>query len=214
MRVIVAEDSALLREGLVKLLTEAGIEVVGETGDCEGLPQMVADRAPEVVMLDIRMPPSHTDEGIRAAAGLRERFPGVGVLLLSQYVETGGPLRALAASPRGFGYLLKERVADFGELHDALVRVAAGRVRHRLTGGRPAARPQTVRQRRRRAHRPRAGGARRHGRGPLQRGHHPVSGHQRQDAETHIRSIFTKFGLEPDTQYHRRVQAVITYLRV
>ncbi|MEW1870005.1 response regulator transcription factor [Streptomyces caelestis] len=211
---IVAEDSALLREGLVKLLTEAGIEVVGETGDCEGLPQMVADRAPEVVMLDIRMPPSHTDEGIRAAAGLRERFPGVGVLLLSQYVETGGPLRALAASPRGFGYLLKERVADFGELHDALVRVAAGesvidsQVVARLLGRKrsdSAVDELTDREREVLA--------------VMAEGRSneaitrclAISG---KTLETHIRSIFTKFGLEPDTQYHRRVQAVITYLRV
>ncbi|WP_306298031.1 MULTISPECIES: response regulator transcription factor [unclassified Streptomyces] len=213
MRVIVAEDSVLLREGLVRLLTEAGVEVVGQAGDCEGLPHLVADRAPDVVLLDIRMPPTHTDEGIRAATALREGFPHVGVLLLSQYVETGSAVRALAASPRGFGYLMKDRLADVAELRDALARVAAGesvidpQVVARLLGRRRThSRLDSLTRREREVLAVMAEG---HSNEAITR-FLDISG---KTLETHIRSIFTKLGLEPDLGYHRRVQAVVTYLR-
>ncbi|MDN0199920.1 response regulator transcription factor [Streptomyces sp. S.PNR 29] len=210
---IVAEDSGLFREGLVRLLTDAGIEVAGQTGDCESLPRLVAHHAPDVVLLDIRMPPTHTDEGIAAATAVRARFPAVGVLLLSHYVETGGAIRALAASPRGFGYLLKDRVADVGELHDALKRVAAGesvidpQVVARLLG-RPRAdgHLDSLTRREREVLAAMAEGRSNDAITRIL----DISG---KTLETHIRSIFTKLGLEPDLAYHRRVQAVITYLR-
>ncbi|HEY1917151.1 MAG TPA: response regulator transcription factor [Streptosporangiaceae bacterium] len=126
MRVVIAEDSVLLRAGLVKLLDTAGIEVAAAVGDAESLLAAVAEHAPDVIIADVRMPPSHTDEGVRAALVVRRQWPSVAVLLLSQYVEERYAADLLAANTSSVGYLLKDRVADVEEFLDALRRVAAG----------------------------------------------------------------------------------------
>ncbi|MEU5980159.1 response regulator transcription factor [Streptomyces sp. NPDC047315] len=127
MRVILAEDSTLLREGLVRLLTEEGHDVLAAVGDGEGLLAEVARQRPDVVVADVRMPPTHTDEGLRAALEIRERWPEVGVLVLSQYVEKRYATELLSGEPGGVGYLLKDRVVEVDEFLDALERVARGR---------------------------------------------------------------------------------------
>jgi DNA-binding NarL/FixJ family response regulator len=126
VRVAIVEDGVLLREGLVHLIGAAGHEVVAQLGDAEGLLGHVRTERPDVVILDIRLPPSHTDEGLRAALELREHEPGVGVLVLSQYVELGLAMKLLADSAEGVGYLLKDRVSDVQEFVAAVERVAAG----------------------------------------------------------------------------------------
>ena len=126
MRVVIAEDSVLLRAGLVKLLDTAGIEVAAAVGDAESLLAAVAEHTPDVIIADVRMPPSHTDEGVRAALVVRRQWPSVAVLLLSQYVEERYAADLLAANTSSVGYLLKDRVADVEEFLDALRRVAAG----------------------------------------------------------------------------------------
>ncbi len=112
MRVVVAEDVMLTREGIVRVLADAGVEVVGETGDVDGLMRAVATQKPDCALVDIRMPPTHTDEGIVAAQRIRELHPDVGVLVLSQYVEPSYAMRLLEEHPERCGYLLKERVSD------------------------------------------------------------------------------------------------------
>jgi DNA-binding NarL/FixJ family response regulator len=126
MKVLIAEDSAILRGGLVELITARGHDVPAAVGDGESLLRAAAEHRPDVCVVDIRMPPSFTDEGLRAALALRAAQPGVGVLLFSQYVETRYAADLLANSAAGIGYLLKERVADVREFMDALARVAAG----------------------------------------------------------------------------------------
>ncbi|WP_433170512.1 response regulator transcription factor [Actinoallomurus sp. CA-150999] len=126
MRVIVAEDAALLREGLCRILTEMGFDVVGTAQDADGLLELVARVGPDVALVDIRMPPSHTDEGLRAARRIRARHPGVGVLVLSQYVRVTYALDLLRDGAEGIGYLLKERIGDIAEFADAVRRVASG----------------------------------------------------------------------------------------
>jgi DNA-binding NarL/FixJ family response regulator len=125
-RVTVAEDSVLLREGLARLLTEAGFEVVDAVGDGEALLRSVGAQQPDVVVADVRMPPTHSDEGLRAALVIRSRWPGVAVLVLSQYVEERYATELLAGDTRGVGYLLKDRVADVESFVEALRRVQAG----------------------------------------------------------------------------------------
>jgi len=126
VRVVIAEDSAILRDGLVGLLTDRGHEVVAAVADGDSLRAAVAEQAPDVCVVDIRMPPSFTDEGLRAAIAIRRAQPDVGVLVFSQYVETRYASELLAGSAKGVGYLLKDRVADVREFVDALTRVAAG----------------------------------------------------------------------------------------
>ena len=126
MRVILAEDSTLLREGLVRLLTEEGHEVVAALGDAVTLVAEVGALRPDVAVVDIRMPPTHTDEGLRAAVAIRERWPDTGVLVLSQHVERSYAARLLAAGAERVGYLLKDRVAQVEEYLDALERVHEG----------------------------------------------------------------------------------------
>ena len=126
MRVVVAEDSVLLREGLARLLTEAGYQVDAATGDAEEFLREVDAHRPDVVVVDVRMPPTFTDEGLRAALVVRSTWPDVGVLVLSQYVEERYATELLSDRPQGVGYLLKDRVADLTEFLDALERVAAG----------------------------------------------------------------------------------------
>lgn len=126
VRVVVAEDSAVLRDGLVQLLTDRGFVVLRAVGDAISLEQAVAADPPDVAVVDIRMPPTFTDEGLRAAIGLRRSHPDVGILVFSQYVETRYASKLLAGGAAGIGYLLKDRVADVAEFVEALVRVASG----------------------------------------------------------------------------------------
>jgi len=126
MRVAIVEDSVLLREGIARLLADAGFEVVARCGDALQLRAELAVSVPDVVVLDIRLPPTHTDEGLRAAIEVRSKFPGLGVLVLSQYVEVGLAMRLLADSAEGVGYLLKDRISDVPEFIGAVRRVAAG----------------------------------------------------------------------------------------
>ena len=126
MRIVLSDDSVLLREGLARLLEEAGLEVVAQSGTAEDLLRHVAMHKPDVAIVDIRMPPTHTDEGLRAAQTIRERFPDVGVLVLSQYVEPAYALELLANDAEGVGYLLKDRVSDIDDFATAVRRVAEG----------------------------------------------------------------------------------------
>ena len=126
MRVAIAEDSVLLREGLARLLEESGFEVVAQVEDPDELLLKVRSFRPDVVIVDIRLPPTHNDEGLRAALEIREKHPSVGVLVLSQYVELGLALKLLADSAEGVGYLLKDRISDVGEFVAAVTRVANG----------------------------------------------------------------------------------------
>jgi DNA-binding NarL/FixJ family response regulator len=126
VRVVIAEDSALLREGLVRLLELAGIQVVSTASDAEGLLAAVDRDQPDLALIDVRMPPTQTDEGMRAALVVRKRWPQVAVLVLSQYVEERYAIELLAGESGGLGYLLKDRVANFSEFLDAVRRVAAG----------------------------------------------------------------------------------------
>ena len=124
--VMIAEDSVILRDGLHQLLTDRGFAVTGAFGDASGLERAVVANPPDVAVIDIRMPPTFTDEGLRSAIGLREGHPGMGILVFSQYVETRFAAELLAGGAAGVGYLLKDRVADVGDFVDALVRVASG----------------------------------------------------------------------------------------
>ncbi len=126
MRVAIAEDSVLLREGLARLLDDAGIEVVSQSGDASDLMLKVRSYSPDVAIVDIRLPPTHNDEGLRAALEIRSKHSDVGVLVLSQYVELGLALKLLADSAEGVGYLLKDRISDVDEFVAALRRVADG----------------------------------------------------------------------------------------
>jgi DNA-binding NarL/FixJ family response regulator len=126
MRVVIAEDAAMMREGLVRLLTDRGFEVCAAVADADALLSAIAAVVPDVAIIDIRMPPTHTDEGLRAAIDIRRDHPDVGVLVFSQYVETRYATRLLADRPTGVGYLLKDRVADVADFVDALTRVASG----------------------------------------------------------------------------------------
>ncbi|WP_327359003.1 response regulator transcription factor [Streptomyces sp. NBC_01304] len=210
---IVAEDSAILRQGIVRLLQDEGVEVSAQCGEAGPLLGLVAEHRPDVVLLDIRMPPTHTDEGIRAAAAIRSAFPGTGVLLLSQYVETTATVRALAEDSRGFGYLLKERVADVDELAGALKRVAAGEavvdpeVVARLMGARSAAGPLAQLTARERD----VLELMAQGRSNDAIAQQLVIGGK--TVETHVRNIFTKLRLGAESMDHRRVMAVLAYLR-
>ena len=126
MRVVLAEDSVLLREGIARLLTEAGLEVVGQAGDAEDLLRKVNAHKPDVAIVDVRMPPTHTDEGLRAATEIRERFPDTGVLVLSQYVEEAYALELFNDGADGLGYLLKDRVGDLERFVESVQRVGEG----------------------------------------------------------------------------------------
>ena len=126
MRVAIAEDSLLLRDGLARLLTDSGFEVVGQCEDADELLLHVRSYLPDVAIIDIRLPPTHSDEGLRAALEIRKSYPSVGVLVLSQYVELGLALKLLSGSAEGVGYLLKDRISDVKDFLAAIRRVAAG----------------------------------------------------------------------------------------
>jgi DNA-binding NarL/FixJ family response regulator len=212
VRVILAEDSVLLREGLARLLADEGHEVTDAVGDAGALLAAVAADPPDVVVADVRMPPSHTDEGLRAAIEIRSRWPGVGVLVLSQYVERRYAVELLTGPTEGVGYLLKDRVADVGEFLDALDRVA---------GGRAAFDPEVVRQLLARTTHvdPLAKLTARE----AQVLDHMAQGHtnariaeqlhvSQSAVEKHVNAIFDKLDLSHTTGYSRRVLAVLRYL--
>jgi len=212
VRIVIAEDSLLLREGLIRLLEEHGHQVVAAVGDGPGLVAAVVEHRPDVSIVDVRMPPSHTDEGLRAAVQARRLVPRTPVLVLSQYVEVSYADDLLADRAGAVGYLLKDRVAEIAEFLDALARVAAGRT---------VLDPDVVAQL------------------VIRRGPDPLAGLTPREREVlglmaqgrsntaiardivvtegavekHIRSIFLKLDLPPDTEAHRRVMAVLAYLR-
>jgi DNA-binding NarL/FixJ family response regulator len=126
MRVVIADDSVLMREGVARVLAEAGIEVAGSVGDADGLRHVVATEKPDVAIVDVRMLPTQSDDGARAAAAIRERHPEVSILMLSLTVESRTALRLFGERSEGFGYLLKDRVLEIGDFLEAVKRVAAG----------------------------------------------------------------------------------------
>ena len=210
MRVVIAEDSVLLREGLTRLLAEAGHEVVAAAGEAEEFLREVGDRQPDVVVVDVRMPPTFTDEGLRAALVVRNTWPVIGVLVLSQYVEERYATELLSGRPQGVGYLLKDRVADTAEFLDALERVAANG---------SALDPEVVAQLLARSRHPLAALT------PRERDVLGLMAEGRSNAaiatelvlsegavEKRINNIFTKLGLAPADRDHRRVLAVLRYL--
>jgi DNA-binding NarL/FixJ family response regulator len=212
MRIVIAEDSVLLREGLSRLLEESGFEVVAALDNGESALRAVEEFQPDVAVLDVRMPPTFTDEGLRAALVIRRQWPAVGVLVFSQYVEERYASELLAGETRGVGYLLKDRVADVVEFVDAVRRVAAGAT---------VLDPEVVAQlfaRNRRAHpldtlTPREReviGLMAEGRSNAAIAAALVVGEGA--VEKHVSNIFNKLGLLPADSDHRRVLAVLRYL--
>ncbi len=212
LRVVLAEDSVLLREGLVRLLVDAGFDVVHAVPDAEAFLRAVETARPDLVVVDVRMPPTFTDEGVRAALVVREQYPDVAVVVLSQYVEEHYATDLLAGRARGLGYLLKDRVADVGEFADTLRRVAAGGT---------ALDPEVVSKLFSRARR----------RDPLERlspretevlrlmaegrSNTAIAGAlvvSEGAVEKHVSSIFAKLDLPPAEHDHRRVLAVLRWL--
>jgi DNA-binding NarL/FixJ family response regulator len=213
IRVVLAEDSVLLREGIASLLADAGFDIVGQAGTAEQLLLKVRSYKPDVAIVDIRMPPTHTDEGLRAAQEIREQHPGVGVLVLSQYVESGYALELLRTSAEGVGYLLKDRVSDTREFAYAVRRVAEGgsvldpEVVSRLVGRRRGEDPLSeLTPREREVLELIAEG--RSNQGIAER----LVVTERA-VEKHVTSIFGKLGLPAAPADHRRVLAVLAYLR-
>jgi len=213
MRVVIADDTMLIREGTARLLQEAGVEVVGTASDARKLLQIVAQEHPDVAIVDIKMPPTYTDEGLVAAEQIRSSHPGVGVLVLSQYLESRYAARLLEHHPEATGYLLKERVSDIGAVKDAIARIAEGEcVLDPTIVTRLIKRPRKT--------------------GPLDeltdrerevlaliaegRSNHGISEIlvlSPKTVEAHVGHILGKLGLDDTPDYHRRVLAVLTFLR-
>jgi DNA-binding NarL/FixJ family response regulator len=212
VRIVIAEDSVLLRAGLTRLLLDAGDEVVATVGDAETLLDVVERHQPELAVVDVRMPPTHTDDGLRAALDIRQRWPDVGILVLSQYVEERYATELLADDTSGLGYLLKDRIADVADFLAAV---------HRVGEGGTALDPEVVAQLLARTRR----------RDPIER----LSPRERDvlglmaegrsngaiarelvvsdgAVEKHVSNIFTKLDLPPTEQNHRRVMAVLRWL--
>jgi len=213
VRVVLGEASVLLREGVARLLGDAGMDVVGQAGDYDDLLRKVRAHKPDVAVVDIRMPPTQTDEGLRAAHVIREELPDTGVLVLSQYVEEGYAMDLLAESAEGVGYLLKDRVADVERFVDSVRRVAEGG---------SALDPEVVSQMlgRRRAEDPLAELTPRErevlGLMAEGRSNHAIADElvvTERAVEKHVTGIFGKLDLEATPVDHRRVLAVLTYLK-
>jgi DNA-binding NarL/FixJ family response regulator len=212
VRVVIAEDTVLLREGLAGLLEDAGTEVVGRAGDAQALLALVEEHAPDLAIVDVRMPPDYDDEGTRAAATIRREHPGTAVLVLSQHVETRHIVE-LVSQGGGFGYLLKDRVLDVDDFLDAARRVSEGgsALDPLVVSGLIAAQPRedalaelTPRER--------------EVLGLMAEGRTNAGIAKRlwlteKTVETHVRSILMKLGLAVSTEDHRRVMAVLAYLR-
>ena len=213
MRVVLAEDSVLLREGVARILDEAGFDVVGQAGNADELLLKVRSYSPDVAIVDIRMPPTHTDEGLRAAQEIREKHPTCGVLVLSQYVEATYAMELLAESAEGVGYLLKDRVSDVNEFADAVRRVGEGG-----SALDPTIVSQLVGRRRRDDPIDQLTPREREVLGLMAEGR-SNSGIAEQlvvtdrAVEKHVTSIFSKLRLPAASEDHRRVLAVLAYLR-
>ena len=213
VRVVVAEDSVLLREGIVRLLAESDLEVVGQAGDAEDLLRKVGAHKPDVVIADIRMPPDNTDDGLRAAIEIRDRHPGTGVLVLSAYVEEAYALELVSDDASGIGYLLKDRIADVDGFVDSVRRVGRGgsaldpEVVSRLLGRTTRTDPLAeLTDREREVLELMAEG----------RSNKAIAAElviTARAVEKHVTSIFGKLNLEPTDEDHRRVLAVLTFLR-
>jgi DNA-binding NarL/FixJ family response regulator len=213
LRVVIADDAVLLREGLIRLLEENGCTVVAAVGDGPSLVEAIAEHEPDVSIVDVRMPPSHTDEGLRASVAARGRVPGTPILVLSQYVEVSYADDLLSDRRGGIGYLLKDRVSDVADFLDSLRRVA---------GGATVLDPEVVGQllvRRRRDDPLRALTPReREVLGLMAEGRSNTAIARKLvvtegAVEKHVKNIFTKLGLPPDEEQHRRVLAVLAYLQ-
>ena len=213
MRVVVADDSVLLREGLIRLLAEAGIEVAGQAGDADQLLELVERQRPDIAIVDIRMPPTHTDEGLQAAKRIRARYPAMGVLVLSQYVRPSYAVELLQGGAERVGYLLKDRVSDVLQLTESLRRVAEGG---------SVLDPTVVAQ---------LVGRPRRGQDPLEeltdrerevlalmaegRSNKAIADRlfiTEHTVEKHVQNIFSKLEIPATTDDHRRVLAVLTFL--
>jgi DNA-binding NarL/FixJ family response regulator len=213
LRAVIAEDSVLLREGLIRLLTEAGIEIVGQAGDAEDLLRKTRAHKPDVVVTDIRMPPTQTDEGLRAAQVIRAELPQIGVLVLSQYVEEQYAIELLGESADGVGYLLKDRVADVERFVEAVERVAEGgsaldpEVVSHMLGRRRRDDPLdelTPRERE-------VLGLMAEGLSNRAIAEQLVV--TERAVEKHVTNIFAKLGFGSEPDLHRRVLAVLAYVR-
>ncbi len=212
MRVIVADDSVLLREGIARLLEDAGFEVVGQAEDGEELMRKARAHKPDVAIIDIRMPPTHTDEGLRAARVIREEMPDTGVLVLSQYLEEEYALELLGNDAAGVGYLLKDRVSDLDRFSEAIRRVAEGgsaldpEVVSQMLGRRRVEDPlEELTPREREVLGLMAEG----------RSNHAIANAlvvSERAVEKHVTSIFSKLNLAPASEDHRRVLAVLAFL--
>jgi DNA-binding NarL/FixJ family response regulator len=212
MRVVIADDAMLMREGLERLLAEAGFEVTGKFADGDELVRRLGAADPDVAIVDIRMPPTHTDEGLIAAERIRDAHPDVGVLVLSQYLESGYAMRLLESHPDHVGYLLKERVSDIAVLADALRRVHEGEcvvdptIVARLVKRSQQSALAELSERERQVL------------GLMAEGHSNRGICEKlylspKTVEAHIGRILQKLNLPDDAEYHRRVLAVLTYLR-
>ena len=212
LRIVIAEDAAIMRDGLTQTLTRRGHEVVATVADAVSLRQVVDTHLPDVAIIDVRMPPTHTDEGLRAAQSIHADHPGVGVLVFSQYIETQSAAELFAGAPAGVGYLLKDRVADVSDFIEALSRVAQGGtvldpevVRHLLRASRRADDLATLTPREREVLSLVAQG----------RSNTAIAESltiSPRVVEKHVASIFAKLGLAPSDNDNRRVIAALKYL--
>jgi DNA-binding NarL/FixJ family response regulator len=212
VRIVIAEDSVLLRAGLTRLLVDAGEEVVATVGDADSLLSVVERHEPDLAIVDVRMPPTHTDDGLRAAIAVRGRWPDVGILVLSQYVEETYATELLASDSGGLGYLLKDRIADVAEFMEAVRRVGDGG-----TALDPEVVAQLLARTRRRDPLARLSPREREVLGLMAEGRSngAIAGELVVSAgavEKHISNIFTKLDLPPDDHGHRRVLAVLRWL--
>jgi DNA-binding NarL/FixJ family response regulator len=213
MRIVIADDAALIREGVARLLTESGMEVVDQVGDADALLVSVRDARPDVALVDIRMPPTHTDEGLRAAREIRSRYPETAVLVLSQHLEPAYALRLVEERPEGVGYLMKERVGRVQQLLDAVERVAAGEcvvdravVDDLLARRRHVDPIEELTPREREILALMAEGR-------SNQGICRTLWLSPKTVETHIRGAFSKLGIRQAPEDNRRVLAVLAYLR-